>query len=177
MMHASDTVCSNRVLKQIKDAKLQVGKVSSLHCDPLLCLKNRDKKDVFMKTIQHEESVVPIPKHRGQQSENAVAPTKPRCITGYGANVGSVDKHDQMFQSYSIARKTVTWNKKLTFHLPHVALLNSCILYQDGCDGTVLKFQLDVVASFLFEDETTSEKAEKSEILCRLIECHFSDTL
>lgn len=175
--HACGTVRSNRVPKQIKDVKLQVGAISSLRCGPMLCMKYRDKKDVFMMTTQHDESVVPAPKGRGRASKNR-AITKPLCITEYNTNMGAVDKHDQMLQPYSIARKTMKWYKKLTFHLIHVALLNSYILYRkDGHDGTFLTFQHDVAASFLFQGKPTSEKAENSENLRRLTERHFPDIL
>jgi len=139
-------------------------------------LKFRDKKDVQRLTTQHDETVVPAPKGRGQPSVMRTA-TKPFCIVEYNSNMGSIDKQDQMLQLYSIGRKTMKWYKKLTFHLLNMALLNSYILLQksDGC-STFLKFQHDVAAKQLFHDADSPE-AKKNEALCWLTEHHFLDTL
>lgn len=172
------TIRSNRgVPSEVKNAQLAVGEISPFRSNPLLCIKYRDKKDVFMLTTQHDESMVPAPKRRGRPSATDCA-MKPMCIVDYNANMGAVDKQDQMLQPYSIARKTMKWYKKLTFHLLHVALLNSYIMYKkSGGRSTFLTFQHGVAANFLFGDSETPDKAEKSEALRRLTERHFPDTL
>ena len=173
---ACGTIRRNRVPAEVKNARLEVGEVSAFRSGPLLCMKFRDKKDVHMLTTQHDESMVPAPRGRGRPSVTTAA-TKPLCVMEYNSNMGSVDKQDQMLQPYSIARKTMKWYKKLTFHLLHVALLNSYILFQkSGGRSTFLSFQHDVAAKLLFHD-SESKGAEKSEDLCRLTERHFPDTL
>lgn len=106
---ACGTIRRNRVPIEVK---LDVGEVSAFRSGPLLCLKFRDKKDVHMLTTQHDESVVPAPKGRGRLSVVTPAATQPLCIMVYNANMGSVDKQDQVLQPYSIARKTMKWYKK-----------------------------------------------------------------
>jgi len=93
--------------------------------------------------------------------------------------MATVDKQDQMLQPYSNERKTMKWNKKLTFHLLHTSLLDSYKLYQKSSSrSTFLTFQHDVAAKLLFSDADTPEKAEKrSESICQLPECHFPDML
>jgi len=108
---ACGTIRSNRVPSEVKNATLDVGQVCAFRSGALLCLKFRDKKDVHMLTTQHDETMVPTPKGRGRPSATRAA-TKPVCVVEYNSNMGSVDKHDQMLQPYSIAKKTMKWYKK-----------------------------------------------------------------
>lgn len=71
------------------------------------------------------------------------------------------------------------WYKKLAFHLLHTALLNSFMLYQKcGGKGVFLTFQHDFAAALLLDcSEVGPLKADRSEALIRLTECHFPEIL
>ena len=114
---ACGTMRSNRVPPEVRNANPQVGQLSDFRSGPLLCLKYKDKKDVYMLTTQNDESVVSVNRCLDKRPRQDVVLTKPMCIVGYNSNMGSVDKQDQMLKPYSIARKSMKWYKKLTMHL------------------------------------------------------------
>src|SRR6218665_3582584 len=100
---------SNRVPPEMRNANPQVGQLSAFRPGPFLCLKYKDKKDVYMLATQHDGSVVSVKRGRGKRSRQDVVSTKPMCIVGYNSNICSVDKRDQMLEPYSIARKSRKW--------------------------------------------------------------------
>ena len=59
---------------------------------------------------------------------------KPPIATDYNRRTGYVDKGDRMANSYSISRRTFKWTKKLFFHLPDLAILNSYI-HHSSCES------------------------------------------
>jgi len=101
------TMRSNRVPPGVRNAHLQVGQLSAFRSGPLLWLKYKDKKDVYMLTSQHDESIVPVKRGRGRPPRGNEVTTKPICIVEYNSNMGSVDKQDQMLKPYSIAKKSM----------------------------------------------------------------------
>jgi len=80
-------------------------------------------------STQHTEAMDDAPRCRRRPSTTDVR-RKPECIIDYNRNIGAVDKQDQMLEPYSAARKTIKWYRKLAFHLLHLAMLYSHILYQ-----------------------------------------------
>ncbi|XP_065664666.1 piggyBac transposable element-derived protein 4-like [Hydra vulgaris] len=100
---ACGTIRSNRIPLVVKNANVLNNETAAFCFGPLLCLKYKDKKDVYMLSSQHDETVSPVKRRRGRPP--FLVNTKPRCIVEYNYNMGSVDKHDQMLKPYSIAKK------------------------------------------------------------------------
>ena len=176
---ACGTIRSNRIPLVVKNANVLPNETAAFRFGPLLCLKYKDKKDVYMLSSQHDETVSPVKRRRGRPP--FLVNTKPRCIVEYNYNMGSVDKHDQMLKPYSIAKKSMKWYKKLSFHLLHIALLNSYILYKKNYPNTkLLTFQHDIAASLVFDGNNSVDfikERENGDVPSRLKERHFPDTL
>jgi hypothetical protein len=76
---------------------------------------------------------------------------KLQIVVDYSRHMGYVDKGDRMANSYSTCRRTMTWMKKLFFHLFNLAILNSYILLS-SCGGKKIShrdFQFALVRNML----------------------------
>ena len=176
---ACGTIRCNRAPTEIRREMPVKGQSVALRCEELLCLKYKDKKDVYMLTTQHDESAAKITRRRGRPSSDPDLDMKPVCIIEYNQNMGGVDKQDQFLQPYSAARKSMKWYKKLAVHLIQVALLNAFILKKKtDVNLTFERFQHDVIADLIFSDgdEDCSNEA-KQETLARLTGRHFPELL
>jgi hypothetical protein len=60
---------------------------------------------------------------------------KPLLTKDHTTCIGYVDSRDRMANSYSISKRTCKWMKKF-FHLLHLTILNSYIVYK-SCGGNV----------------------------------------
>ena len=167
------TIRSNRVRLPVRQSKPAVGQSTAFRCRPLLCLKFKDKKDVCMLTMCHDETMVKPPRSRGRPRTEDDTQLKPQCIVDYNNNMGSVDRQDAVLQPYSTARKSMKWYKKLLFHLLQVALLNAHVLYSKSAGNkTFLQFSHDVIADVILSGDVTSKDS-----IVRLTERHFPEKL
>jgi len=68
---------------------------------------------------------------------------KPVCVIYYNQHMGSVDKKDQLLQTYLVDRKRMSkWYMKLFGRLLHARVLNSLVIYKHNVEQNVdhLKF-------------------------------------
>lgn len=109
--------------------------VVSMRCHDILVSKYADKRDVYMISTFHSHSVqsVSVKTKNGMSEVN-----KPNCIIDYNKNMGSVDLCDSVANTYTAARKTMKWTKKLFFYLLTTATLNAHHVH--SIDGGKLKF-------------------------------------
>ena len=107
--------------EQVKNAKLKKGEIIAARSDELMALKFKDKKDVYMLSTIHANSMVHRPdrRHRNQRQST------PTCISEYNKYMGGVDRTDQLMQPYEIPRKSMKWYKKVALHFIQLAMLNS----------------------------------------------------
>ncbi|KAF7685308.1 PiggyBac transposable element-derived protein 4 [Cucumispora dikerogammari] len=56
---------------------------------------------------------------------------KPLMIKDYDANMGGVDKYNQMLKTYFNERKSVRWTNKLAVYLINLMTHNSYVLYKE----------------------------------------------
>ena len=126
---------------------------------------------MFILSNLHDESLV----RKRQKGRFESFVNKPVSVDDYNKYMGGVDKCDRMIQPYDATRKTMKWYRKLAIHLIQLAMLNSFIVYQkSGGKSVYLKFQSEVIASLLFQDNPAPElKAEIYEDVSRLTERHF----
>jgi hypothetical protein len=177
--NACGTVRRNQVPPVLRVCELrQVGSIAAYRSGPLLCLKFKDKKDVHVMTTVHTEETRQIAV-RGRRPAGQPQPQrqKPVAVIDYNANMGGVDRHDQMLQPYSAARKSMKWYRKLGIHFLQIALLNAHILYKkDGGGLNFLKFQHEIIGEMVFND-TIHRPDNASLDVIRLTERHFPDKL
>jgi len=171
---ACGTMRANRVPLEVRNSRPATGHLCAYRSGPN-GMKFRDKKDIFMLTTQHTESMADAPRSRGRPSTADVR-QKPECIIDYNRNMGAVDRQDQLLEPYSAARKRMKWYRKLAFYLLQLAMLNAHILYQkSGGKKTILQFEHAIIADFLFPGD--QPQADKLESVVRLTERHFPSVL
>ena len=149
---ACGTLRLNKVPREIRQTNVPQDGMIVRRAGSLLLIKFKDKKDVHMLTTAQDGSAQMV-RVRGRRGRGAPVQQKmkPTAVIAYNANMGGVDKQDQMLQPYSAARKSLKWYRKLGIHVIQVALLNAHILYQkDGGRNPFLRFCHDVSEIFLF---------------------------
>ena len=162
------TVRANRVPAAAKNHRLDKGGSVGFRKDNLLCIKFKDKRDVFMLSNMHTEET----SRQRVCGRHEVFVDRPVAICDYDRLMGGVDKVDQLIAPYDATRKTVKWYKKLAVHLLQVAMVNAFILYKKSHSrARFLRFQKDVISSLVFE--VAQPDTTKSEELARLTERHF----
>ncbi|KAJ8963501.1 hypothetical protein NQ314_005580 [Rhamnusium bicolor] len=77
--------------------------------DNMLALKWCEKRDVYMISTVHDIDVVSTGKI--DRTTRSVV-MKPKCIVGYNASMGAVDKTDMLLSSVECFRKCIKWCKK-----------------------------------------------------------------
>jgi hypothetical protein len=105
---------------------------------------------------------------------------KPDCVLAYNANMGGVDRSDQMVSYSSFDRRTLKWWKKVFFHVLGLAVLNAYILYKLKTARPVLQrvFRRDLVKQLVDSGEVTApgqrgRKRAAPEAFVRLSGRHF----
>ena len=170
---ACGTIRSNRkeFPEQVKNAKLRKDEQRTCRSDELLALKFKDKKDVFMLSTIHDDSLVNRPDRRHPNQRH----TKPTCISDSNKYMGGVDCTDQLLKPYAAPGKSLKWYKKMAIHFMQLSMLNSFIIYQkDGGRKAFLGFQCEVSAALLFENGNGADiDIPREENIVRLTEGHL----
>ncbi|XP_015598511.1 piggyBac transposable element-derived protein 4-like [Cephus cinctus] len=102
------TVRKNRknMLHKLTSYKLKKGDVTTLSCSGILCLRWRDRKDVYIMSSKHSKAEMvatgKIRRKKGGEQEDVV---KPSCVIEYNRGMGGVDRHDQFLASFPLMRK------------------------------------------------------------------------
>ena len=130
----------------MKSAQLRRDEQIAYRSDELLAVKFKDKKDLYMLSTIHDDSMV----HRADRRHRNQHQTKPTCIADYNKYMGGVDCTDQLLKPYEVPCKTLKWYKKVAIHFMQLAMLNSFIVYQkDGHRKPFLGIQREVIAALL----------------------------
>lgn len=119
------TVRNNRVglSRAIRVIPLQKGDIAFRRKGPLVYLRWKDKKDVYLLTTVHN------PLEKTTVTTRAGTKEKPKAIQNYIMKMGGVDHSDQLMSYVPLHRRTTKCWKKVFFHLFALALLQSQILY------------------------------------------------
>lgn len=148
-IYACGTVKPNRSGMPPLKEKLARGEVVSKSREPLMALKWKDKKDIFMLTTIHKSNMGPSLK----EDRNTGLPVmKPMAVLDYCQNMGTVDTADMMMSSLQCIRKSVKWYKKLFFHVVDMHLLNAFYCFRHSTNKTkasFANFQLCVVRQLI----------------------------
>ena len=102
----------------------------------LMVTQWRDKKDVTLLSSCVNDSTINVTR-AGKEK------TIPLVVNFCNANMGGVDKSDQMLTSYEVERKRVKkWYKKVFHHLINQSVFNAQIIHKTiGGNLTPLKFR------------------------------------
>lgn len=91
----------------------------------------RDTKDVSVLSNVHSlrggDNV-----SRKKRDGTVIRVTAPPVVKDYNANMGAIDKSNQMKRSYALDRKSQRWWLRIFFHLLDICRLNAFIPYQQA---------------------------------------------
>ena len=98
----------------------------------LLCMKYKDKKDIYLISTVHKGKIVETAKvnrKKNIQTNKRERKKKSAVVHAYNATMNAVDQFDQNIARYNFNRKTVKWWKRALTRLLHVAKVQCMILY------------------------------------------------
>lgn len=148
-IYACGTVKKNRKYMPKLNTILELNETEVQYSGPLMAIKWKDKKYIFMLSTIHDNSM----ELSSRIHRNTGLPViKPKAVVDYSKNMGSVDTADMLLSSMQCIRKTVKWYKKLFFHLLDMHLLNAFYCYRHLKDMPILKFadfQLSVIRQLI----------------------------
>lgn len=136
-IYACGTVRPNRSGMPTMRQNLNRGQVVAKSRPPLMALKWKDKKDIYMLTTIHKNIMAPSLK---EDRRTGLPVMKPMAVLDYSKNMGSVDTADMMLSSLQCIRKSVKWHKKIFFHIIDMYLLNSFYSYRHVTSKRNLSF-------------------------------------
>lgn len=131
------TLRSNRkgYPETLKDSKLQKEmKRGDYHCvssGDIVCCVWKDTKHVTFASNVHPSKGNTKLKRKLKKGESIDLPCPPMAVT-YNANMGAVDRHDQMVRSYAIDRKSRRWWVRLFVNFLDAIMVNAYIIYKEN---------------------------------------------
>lgn len=135
--------------KDIKTLRLKKGDVVTRTCDDLMVLRWKDKRDVYMLSNFHGDSMAASGKIDHKTKEPVV---KPVVVLDYNKKMGGVDVCDQMVDTYQCMRKTIKWYHKLFLHLFDISSFQAyklkCI-HENSVSQTQLIFKKNLARQLL----------------------------
>jgi len=84
--------------KEVKDKKLEKGKIIARYSGPVRVLKWREKRNVTVVSTYHSADTQRV-SNKGTETE------KPLCVIDYNHKKGGVDLKDQLLHMYMVERK------------------------------------------------------------------------
>lgn len=179
--YACGTVMLNRMRKanigQFKT--LKKGEIDVKYSKPLIAIKYKDKRDIYMISTFHDATFGPTNKYC---RDTGLPKMKPEIIIDYNKKKGIVDNTDMMLHSIQCMRKNKMWQKKLGIHLIDLCMLNAHVVYQivQGTKKSLAEFQLCVIRQLiekykLQELEYSIATTSRSVHCLRLSAFHLAD--
>lgn len=146
---ACGTVNKKRKGMPVLNSRLQLHEVEVKYSTPLMSLKWKDKKYLYMLSTIHDSGMGPSMR---VNRSTGLPVMKPNAVLDYAKNMGSVDTADMLLSSIQCIRKTIKWYKKMFFHIFDMHLLNSFYCYKTHKNTPNLKFsqfQLSVIRQII----------------------------
>ncbi|XP_022832069.1 piggyBac transposable element-derived protein 4-like [Spodoptera litura] len=147
--YACGTVRLNRLKKAGAGnfKPLKKGEIHALYNKPLMALKYKDKRDIYMLSTCHTAEFGPTNKYNRQ---TGLPVMKPEIIIDYNKKKGIVDNTDMLLHSVQCIRKSKIWHKKLGLHLIDLCMLNAHAFFKIFHTNTSLAdFQLGVIRQLI----------------------------
>lgn len=143
-INSCGTVRKNRKLMPDLHSKLKLGERESMCTNKLLAVHWKDRRDVYMLTTLHKDTMTATKKIDRVTGNKYL---KPECVVNYNANMGAIDKTDMLLSSIECVRRTMKWYKKLFFHIVDMSLLNAYSAYKTvtGKHISLADFQLQLI--------------------------------
>ena len=119
----------------LKDARLikgmKRGDYHSVASGDIVCSLWKDTKYVTFASNVHSSKGNTKIKRKLNKGETVDLPCPPSAIS-YNANMGAVDRHDQMVRSYAIDRKSRRWWVRLFVSFLDAIVVNAYIIYKEN---------------------------------------------
>ena len=133
-IYSVGTIQNNRSLYPVclKDKTMQKsmkrGEYHTASAGSMVATVWRDTKVVsFVSNVHNSHGTSTV--DRKKKDGTVVQINSPPCVHDYNANMGAVDKSDQLQQSYAIDRKSRRWWRRLFHILLDLTMVNAYIIY------------------------------------------------
>lgn len=173
--NACGVVRKNRKYMPKDIPTIEKGEMVTVHANNVAVQTWKDEQNVTMLTTIHKNSFSKIIK-KNRMKKNA--DKKPSSVADYCKNMKSADKSGIGLSGLVSLQKTITWYKKLFFHIMDLCLLNAHIIYlkTTGKKVSVANFQLEVIRQLLETHKMVIRKKRAVVSDSRLqIEQHFME--
>ncbi|GFS93137.1 piggyBac transposable element-derived protein 4 [Trichonephila clavipes] len=164
-INSCGTVRSNRkhFPKDLAPCKMRQGDVAVKFCNGMTALCWKDKRQVYMLTNMHSPRNELITEERKRFKKKfdggvylcekeKLTTTKPKVVADYNKHMGYVDLGDRMSSTYSFARRTRKWTKKLFFSLIDIAVLNAFLMFKScrtSSKFSLKEFRMNLITSLI----------------------------
>ncbi|GFQ69598.1 piggyBac transposable element-derived protein 4 [Trichonephila clavata] len=149
--------------KNLAPCKMKQGDLAVKFCNGMTAMCWKDKRQVYMLTNMHSprnEFIIDerkrfLKKIDGDVSESEkdrLSTTKPKIVADYNKHMGYVYLGDRMASTYTFARRTRKWTKKLFFSLIDIAVLNAFLLLkscQTSSKFSLKEFRMNLITSLI----------------------------
>ncbi|KAK7499303.1 hypothetical protein BaRGS_00009563 [Batillaria attramentaria] len=143
-----------------KVKKLKKGESLFRRKDDLLCVRYRDKKDVFLLSTKHTTEEVNL--GRDRQGNDKV---KLKVVHDYNNKMKGVDQFDQHLSYYTFYRRTAKWWKRTAFHLMHLAKVQAYLLYKtNDPEGKLAQYEFTIRLVEQLTEEVPRLKAPSRQV-------------
>ena len=145
--------------------------------DSVLRLKWKDKRDVFLLSTLHDDSMVEVQRRLRFVTGGTEKIWKPKAVDKYNKYMGGVDQSDQLVLYYRYSHWQVKWWRRVLFHLLDLCLVNAQILYNTvhGNKLTQIDFRIAVAKALLngYSKHQPKHFTVQQQLPLRLTECPF----
>ncbi|GFR29996.1 piggyBac transposable element-derived protein 4 [Trichonephila clavata] len=149
--------------KNLAPCKMKQGDLAVKFCNGMTAMCWKDKRQVYMLTNMHSprnEFIIDerkrfkkkIDGHVSESEKDQLSTTKPKIVADYNKHMGYVDLGDRMASTYTFARRTRKWTKKLFFSLIDIAVLNAFLLLkscQTSSKFSLKEFRMNLITSLI----------------------------
>ena len=131
--YTTGTIRPNRgVPKILQNVQLKVPQTAFAKRDKILIAKYKPKQKKIVHVLSTKYCAGKfVEKKTYKKGGESFFHKKNNVVDKYNKTMGGVDMTDQVLSHYDIARKSMTWFKKLSLHILSLVTLNSKIIYYD----------------------------------------------
>ena len=99
----------------------------------------------------HDDTIINKRRRTRSASGGVEEIMKPQMVVDYNANMGGVDRSDQLVLYYGYAHRCKKWWRRVFFHLLDLTVVNSNILYNQVAEKPLnqLDFRLALISGLL----------------------------
>lgn len=114
-----------------KQVKLKRGEYQFKTKNHVAATKWMDRKPVCMLSTAHNPKDTTTVQRKNKNGSKTAVPC-PKVVAEYNANMGGVDRFDQLRERYGIGRRSTKWWHRLMYFLIDMAIVNGHIMWKNS---------------------------------------------